>query len=115
MKKWIVLGGLLLATSMASAGEIVISVPDDVEVISDSILYACGDDSVSATYYNAGEISLVELEMEDQTIVASNVLSGSGAKYAGGVYIWWSKGDAADLYNIMEDPEMAKPVNCVSQ
>ena len=53
--------------------------------------------------------------MEDQTVVAANVISGSGAKYAGGIYIWWTKGETADLYNLMDDPEQEKPISCVEQ
>ncbi len=54
--------------------------------------YKCGAKDLSVTYYNAGDISLAKLELEDETVVASNVISGSGAKYAGSVYIWWTKG-----------------------
>ncbi|MBV2142534.1 MliC family protein [Falsochrobactrum sp. TDYN1] len=115
MKKWILLLGLSLATSTAAAGEITIALPDDVEVTVNSVLYQCGEQNIAATYHNAGDISLVELEMEDQTIVAANVISGSGARYAGGIYIWWTKGETADLYNLIEDPEQEKPVSCVEE
>ncbi|MBO1024413.1 MliC family protein [Ochrobactrum sp. SD129] len=112
MKKWILLAGLSLAASNASAGEITIQLPDDIDVTVNSVLYKCGDQHVSATYYNAGDNSLVELEMEDNTVIAANVLSGSGAKYAGGIYVWWTKGETADLYNLMDDPEQEKPISC---
>lgn len=115
MKKWVVFPVLALAASTASASEINIKLPDDTEVSTNSVLYKCGEKNVSVTYYNAGEISLAELELEDETVVASNVISGSGAKYAGGVYIWWTKGDTADLYNLMDDPDQSKPTNCVEQ
>jgi membrane-bound inhibitor of C-type lysozyme len=112
MKKWVLFAGLSLAASKASAGEITIQLPDDVDVTVNSVLYKCGDQNVSATYYNAGDNSLVELEMEDNTVIAANVLSGSGAKYAGGIYVWWTKGETADLYNLMDDPEQEKPISC---
>ncbi|ASV85215.1 membrane-bound lysozyme-inhibitor of c-type lysozyme family protein [Ochrobactrum quorumnocens] len=115
MRKGILLLGLSLAASSASAGEINITLPDDIEVTTNSVLYTCGDKNVSATYYNAGDVSLAELEMEDHTVVAANVISGSGAKYAGGIYIWWTKGETADLYNLMDDPEQEKPISCVEQ
>ena len=115
MKKWVLLAGLSLAASAASAGEINIKLPDNVDVTTNAVLYTCGDKNVSATYYNAGDISLAELEMEDHTVVAANVLSGSGAKYAGGIYVWWTKGETAELYNLMDDPEQAKPISCVEQ
>ena len=112
MKKWILATGFSLVASGALAGEINIPLPDDVDVTENSVLYKCGDQNVSATYYNAGENSLVQLEMEETSVIAANVLSGSGAKYAGGVYIWWTKGDTADLYNLMDDPEQEKPISC---
>jgi len=112
MKKWILATGFSLVASGALAGEINIPLPDDVDVTENSVLYKCGDQNVSATYYNAGENSLVQLEMEDTSVIAANVLSGSGAKYAGGVYIWWTKGDTADLYNLMDDPDQEKPISC---
>ena len=115
MKNWLVFLGLTFAASSASAGEINIKLPDNTEVMTSSALYKCGEKDVSATYYNAGDISLAKLELEDETVIASNVLSGSGAKYAGGIYIWWTKGKTADLYNLMDDPDQSKPTNCVEQ
>ncbi|MBC8717959.1 MliC family protein [Ochrobactrum sp. Marseille-Q0166] len=119
MKNWALLAGLSLiasgAVSGAMAGDITIPLPDDVEVTENSVLYKCGDQNISATYYNAGENSLVQLEMENNTVIAANVLAGSGAKYAGGVYIWWSKGDGADLYNLMDDPDQEKPISCTEE
>lgn len=115
MKKLAGAIALSFAATTALANEINISIPDDVEVQSDSVLYECGEETVSATYYNAGEISLVALEMEETTIVAANVISASGARYAGGPYIWWTKGATADLYNLMEDPEQENPQSCVEQ
>src|SRR5690606_1447318 len=63
MKNWIVFLGLTFAASSASAGEINIKLPDDTEVTTNSVLYKCGENNVSVTYYNAGDISLAELEL----------------------------------------------------
>ncbi|MFQ0814394.1 hypothetical protein AVM02_16870 [Brucella anthropi] len=115
MKNWVVFLGLILATSSASAGEINIKLPDDTDVTTNAVLYKCGEKNVPVTYYNAGDISLAALGLEDGIVVASNVISGSGAKYAGGVYIWWTKGDTAYLYNLLDDPDQSKPTNCVEQ
>lgn len=106
---------LSLTASSALADAISIELPDDVAVTTNDVLYKCGDKDVSVTYYNAGDIALAKLEMDDETVIASNVLSGSGAKYAGGIYIWWSKGATADLYNLMDDPEQQKPLGCTEQ
>ncbi|KVK43734.1 hypothetical protein BCY90_17605 [Agrobacterium deltaense] len=97
----------------AMAEELVIPLPNDTTVEKVETVYQCASDKVEAVYFNAGEISLVRLGLKDGVTVAANVISGSGAKYQGGIYVWWSKGDEADLYDLMADPEMKKPVHCV--
>ncbi|WP_343313747.1 MliC family protein [Brucella sp. BE17] len=106
---------LFLTNAVANADEITIELPGDTAVTTNDVLYKCGDKDVAVTYYNAGDISLAKLELEDETVIASSVLSGSGAKYAGGIYIWWSKGATADFYNLMDDPEQEKPTSCAEQ
>ncbi|CUX14994.1 MULTISPECIES: MliC family protein [Rhizobium/Agrobacterium group] len=97
----------------AMAEELVIPLPKDTTVEKVETVYQCATDKVEAVYFNAGEISLVRLGLKDGVTVAANVISGSGAKYQGGIYVWWSKGEEADLYDLMADPEMKKPVHCV--
>ncbi|UXT41284.1 hypothetical protein FY137_08830 [Agrobacterium tumefaciens] len=97
----------------AMAEELVIPLPKDTTVEKVETVYQCATDKVEAVYFNAGDISLVRLGLKDGVTVAANVISGSGAKYQGGIYVWWSKGEEADLYDLMADPEMKKPVHCV--
>lgn len=97
----------------AMAEELVIPLPKDTTVEKVETVYQCATDKVEAVYFNAGEISLVRLGLKDGVTVAANVISGSGAKYQGGIYVWWSKGEETDLYDLMADPEMKKPVHCV--
>ncbi|MFK0339241.1 MliC family protein [Agrobacterium deltaense] len=97
----------------AMAEELVIPLPNDTTVEKVETVYQCAADKVEAVYFNAGEISLVRLGLKNGVTVAANVISGSGAKYQGGIYVWWSKGEEADLYDLMADPEMKKPVHCV--
>ncbi|GAL99234.1 hypothetical protein AA0312_2188 [Acetobacter tropicalis NRIC 0312] len=47
------------------------------------------------TYLNAGATSLAVLPVEGQTLVFTNVISGSGAKYVADRFVWWSKGTEA--------------------
>lgn len=44
-------------------------------------------------YLNAGENHLAVLPVHGQPMVFTNVISGSGARYAAGRYIWWDAGD----------------------
>ena len=99
----------------AMAEELVIPLPNDTTVEKVETVYQCAADKVEAVYFNAGEISLVRLGLKDGVTVAANVIAGSGAKYQGGIYVWWSKGEEADLYDLMADPEMKKPVHCVEK
>lgn len=103
----------LAAASSASAEDMVIPLPNDTTVEKVETVYQCATDTVDATYFNAGDISLVRLGLKDGVIVAANVISGSGAKYQGGTHVWWSKGNEADLYDLMADPDMKQPVHCV--
>ena len=64
-----------------------------------SVRYDCGGKPVEAEYINAGPVSLVTFTIDDTFVVAANVVAASGAKYAGGQYIWWTKGDEATLFD----------------
>ncbi|HEV2709499.1 MAG TPA: MliC family protein [Edaphobacter sp.] len=43
-------------------------------------------------YLNAGENHLAVLPVHGQALIFTNVVSGSGARYAAGRYIWWDAG-----------------------
>jgi membrane-bound inhibitor of C-type lysozyme len=43
-------------------------------------------------YLNAGDNHLAVLPIHGQALVFANVISGSGARYAAGRYIWWDAG-----------------------
>jgi len=100
--------------SAAQAGEISIAIPDDVEVERTDAAYQCGEFELTVQYINAGSVSLAVFVIEGETIVASNVLAASGAKYAGGRFIWWTMGRGGDLYDLMKG-EDAAPVSCVGK
>lgn len=92
----------MLVAGQGMAAEIAIPLPEDTPVETSEVRYDCGDHALTVTYINAGPVSLAVTQIGDQMLVASNVISGSGARYAGSHYIWWSKGDTADLYDLMQ-------------
>lgn len=102
---------LLAATLPVPAAEISITVPDATDVERREAVYDCGEHEVPVEYVNAWPVALAILSLDGTTIVASNVLSGSGAKYAGAQYVWWSKGNEALLFDLMQG-EDAAPVTC---
>ena len=64
--------------------------------------YNCGAaGKLAVTYINADPnfIALVALPKQPQPLVFTSVISGSGARYAAGKYIWWTKGSSASLYD----------------
>lgn len=103
---------LAAATSAAMASTVTLELPGSAPVERNSVSYKCGDQAVKAEYVNAGDNSLVVLTLGDQTVVAVTVLSGSGAKYAGQQYVWWTKGDNADLYDLMKGVDAPAVLSC---
>lgn len=67
----------------------------------ETAIYDCAGRPVTVEYINAGDVSLAVLEIDGGTIVASNVIAGSGARYAGRQYVWWTKGSEAQLIDYM--------------
>lgn len=107
----------LVSTAMASfvmavpaaASSISIELPGEVERI--EMRYDCAGVPVEVEYINAGENSLAIVHLQEGPLVMANVLSASGARYAGRQYVWWTKGDEASLYDIRQGEE-AEPVSC---
>jgi membrane-bound inhibitor of C-type lysozyme len=66
--------------------------------------------SFTVQYLNAGENHLALLPMHGQTLIFTNVVSGSGARYAAGRYIWWDAGDRGVTLSI--DGDGRQQANC---
>jgi membrane-bound inhibitor of C-type lysozyme len=54
-------------------------------------------------YLNAGENHLAVLPLHGQALIFTNVISGSGARYAAGRYIWWDAGDRGVTLSVEGD------------
>jgi membrane-bound inhibitor of C-type lysozyme len=50
-------------------------------------------------YINAAPNFLAIVPGPEGSMIFATVISGSGARYAAGQYIWWTKGSDADLYD----------------
>ena len=76
-----------------------------------SVHYNCtGDaDSLTVDYINAPPNYLALLPIDGTTLVFNTVLAASGAKYAAGKYVFWSKGTDANLYDETQGAN-AKPI-----
>lgn len=97
----------------AAAGTLELDLPGTVET--QSVRYDCGQDKhLTATYHNAADNALAVLNFEGRTLVMANVLAASGARYAGGTHVWWTKGDSGDLYDLTKG-EDAPPLSCTER
>lgn len=74
-------------------------------------LYQCeGRDSpLRVEYINAAPNFLALVPLEEGTLVLASVIAASGARYASGKWVWWTKGANADLYDVTAG-EGARPV-----
>lgn len=95
-------GHALRLTALRNGTDIVVRLPGaTVPVHRQTVSYQCdGDLRVTVEYINASPVALALLSIGGQTVLATNVLSGSGAKYAGAQYEWWSKNLSATLTDL---------------
>lgn len=109
------LAALILAPAIAEAGEIVIALPQGMSAQTTRVAYDCGGfGRVEAAYINAPPVALATLALKGEFVVLANVLSGSGARYAGGRYIWWNKGRTSDLYDLTLGEESPPVASCIA-
>ena len=106
---------LLMAAAVAcpaGADTLAIPLPKGAKAQTIHAAYRCADGSrLAVSYYNAPPVALASLTVGGEFVVLANVLSGSGARYAGGRFIWWSKGKDGDLYDLTKG-ESAPPLTC---
>jgi membrane-bound inhibitor of C-type lysozyme len=76
------------------------------------VRYDCAAEAFTrVVYLNAAPnfLAIVPLADEPEPMVMAAVISGSGARYAAGKWVWWTKGAEAALYDATM-PEDAEPV-----
>jgi membrane-bound inhibitor of C-type lysozyme len=111
MRQIITAAFLALAATSAIAATVTIELPGDAAIGRQVATYRCGAQEVKAEYINTGSNSIVVLGLGEETVIAVNVIAASGAKYAGQQYVWWTKGDDADLYDLMKGEDVP-PIAC---
>jgi heat shock protein HslJ len=99
--------------AMKNNTDVVIRLPGpEQSVARETINYQCDDElRIVVEYINVGDNSLAVIRRGEETFIASNVIAASGAKYAGGHFEWWTKGDEATLYDLTKG-ENAPGVIC---
>jgi membrane-bound inhibitor of C-type lysozyme len=80
------------------------------------VTYDCGGQGLLvATYVNADPnfLAILTVPGQRQPTVFASVISGSGARYAAGKYVWWTKGNTASLYDTTLGDNAPPTMTCV--
>lgn len=76
--------------------------------------YECdGVEPFTVEYVNAAPVFLAFVPVNGEKLIFVNVLAGSGARYASGQYVWWTKGGSADLYDISGGEDAPPVLTCL--
>jgi membrane-bound inhibitor of C-type lysozyme len=103
---------LCLCGSPALAADVTISLSGATPIERTIVSYFCqGLGPVQVEYINVPPNALAVVPVNGDQLIFANVLSGSGARYAAGPYIWWTKGNGA-LLSDLRLGRSAKPVEC---
>lgn len=92
--------------------ELTIRVPGTEKIERHTTRYLCGEQKINVEYINSGPVSLAVLMMERDFVIAANVPTGSGARYVGGQYAWWSKGEEVATFYDLRPGENSAGVAC---
>ncbi len=117
IKRVLAIAAIIVAaagSSAAQAATVTIDVPSAAAVDTTTTHYSCGKMQVTVDYINAGPVSLAVLHLPNDLVVAANVISASGARYAGAQYIWWTSGSGVTLADLMHGGEDA-PIQCTER
>ena len=94
--------GLGLAVLPAGATDLTLKLAGNESISSKTVTFQCDAqasnlglpaESFSVEYVNGAGNSLAILPIKGESLIFSNVISGSGARYAARQYIWWDAGN----------------------
>lgn len=92
----------VIGSSFALAETITPTHPLEHYVQTAEVTYQCGDNKVAARFYEYQQNNIVLLATDEPApTLLVNVMSADGAKYVGGIYELWTKGDNATLSNFL--------------
>ncbi|WP_029005681.1 MliC family protein [Azorhizobium doebereinerae] len=101
---------LILSATAAAASDLTLALPDGTPVQQVKASYTCpAGAQLTVAYITAGDSALAIVPVDGKPLIFANVLAASGARYAAGAYVWWTKGPDAALYDLRQG-EGAPPV-----
>lgn len=106
--------GLMLLAGTVQAGEVTLEFSGDVE--DTTIGYACeGGQAMEVRYVNGGSASLAIFDWEGDRYVASAAVSGSGVRYVGDRFVWWTKGEEGTLFDELAGADAEPLASCAER
>jgi membrane-bound inhibitor of C-type lysozyme len=106
--KFIALAALSCSTALASASDLTIHLTGSQPVSRKTVQYQCDAKAAAiglpaatfpVEYINGAGNSLAVVPVHGNSLIFANVMSGSGARYAAGQYIWWEAGGSVTMYS----------------
>jgi membrane-bound inhibitor of C-type lysozyme len=106
--KWIALAALSCGAAVAAASDLTIHLNGSQPVSRKTVQYQCDARATAiglpatafpVEYINGAGNSLAVVPVHGNSLIFANVMSGSGARYAAGQYIWWEAGGSVSLYS----------------
>lgn len=106
--RWIALAALGCGTALAGATDLTIHLSGSQTVSRKTVQYQCDGKAAAiglpaaafpVEYIDGGGNSLAVVPIHGSSLIFANVMSGSGARYAAGQYIWWEAGGSVTLYS----------------
>lgn len=92
----------LITQSAAAMDSGTIRLQSDTRIERQSVAYDCGAGGrLTANYINADPnfLAILPVPGQSQAMVFVSVIAGSGVRYSANKYVWWTKGDIANLYD----------------
>ncbi|RDK08511.1 MliC family protein [Cupriavidus lacunae] len=79
-----------------------------------TVRYQCdGGKTLSVRYFNSPDNQAAVFRLEGKPVLAISTVSASGARYVGGRYEWWTKGEEGTLRDLMQAENAAPALaNC---
>lgn len=79
-----------------------------------TVRYQCdGDRTLTVRYFNSADNQAAVFRLDGKPVLAVTTVAASGARYVGGRYEWWTKGDTGTLRDLMQPENAAAALsNC---
>ena len=109
--------GVGASTSAAVAETGTIQLTSSGKIQRSKQVYDCGAQGRMTVAYINGDpnfLAIVPVPGQSEALLFVSVIAGSGARYASGKYVWWTKGHSASLYDTTAGDNAPPAMTCNS-